>query len=153
MLEGGVLEAGAGEAGEDVGFGGGFTAGAALRSTARMTLGARACGDEVDGVADVEGDVFEVGVEGDGLGGGDGPGGGGPDDGVDVLAGERGVDGGGIAGEVVADVDGGAGVLLVLDLGLGEGGAVVDAPVDGLEAFVDEAVFEEVVEGLDDAAS
>ncbi len=40
---------------------------------------------------------------------------------------------------------------LVLDLGLGECGAVVPAPVDGLEAFVDEAFFEEAVKGLDDA--
>ena len=41
--------------------------------------------------------------------------------------------------------------LLVLDFGFGEGGAVVDAPGDGLEAFVDEAVLEEVEEGLGDA--
>ena len=41
--------------------------------------------------------------------------------------------------------------MLVLDFGFGEGGAVVDAPVDGLEALVDEAFLEEVVEGLDDA--
>ena len=40
-------------------------------------------------------------------------------------------------------------MLLVLDLGFGEGGAVVDAPVDGLEALVDEALLEEVVEGLE----
>ena len=40
---------------------------------------------------------------------------------------------------------------LVLDLGFGEGGAVVDAPVDGLEAAVDEAFFEEAVEGLESA--
>ena len=38
----------------------------------------------------------------------------------------------------------------VLDLGLGEGGAVVDAPVDGLEALVDEAVLEEREEGFSD---
>ena len=40
---------------------------------------------------------------------------------------------------------------LVLDFGFGEGGAVVDAPVDRLEALVDEAFLEEVVEGLEDA--
>ena len=38
--------------------------------------------------------------------------------------------------------------VLVLDLGLGQGGAVVDAPVDRLEAAVDEAFLEEAVEGL-----
>jgi len=56
-----------------------------------------------------------------------------------------------VAGEFVAHVDAGRGVLLVLDFGFGEGGAVVDAPGDGLEAFVDEAVLEEVEEGLGDA--
>ncbi len=60
------------------------------------------------------------------------------------------MDGVGVAGEFVADVDAGAGVLFVLDFGFGEGGAIVDAPVDGLEALVDEALFEEVVEGLGD---
>ena len=58
---------------------------------------------------------------------------------------------GGVAGEFVADVDAGAGVLFVLDFGFGEGGFVVDAPVDGAETFVDEFFFEEVVEGFDDA--
>jgi hypothetical protein len=43
------------------------------------------------------------------------------------------------------------GVLLVLDFSLGERGAVVDAPAYRLEAFVDEAVLEEVEEGLGDA--
>ena len=42
-------------------------------------------------------------------------------------------------------------MVRVLDFGFGEGGAVVDAPGDGLEAFVDEAVLEEVEEGLGDA--
>ncbi len=42
---------------------------------------------------------------------------------------------------------------LVLDLGLGEGGLVVDAPEDGLQALVDEALLEEGVEGFEDAAS
>ena len=40
---------------------------------------------------------------------------------------------------------------LVLDFGFGQGGAVVDAPVDGLEAAVDEAFLEEAVEGLEGA--
>ena len=42
-------------------------------------------------------------------------------------------------------------MLLVLDFSFGEGGAVVDAPGDGLEAFVEEAALEEVEEGLGDA--
>ena len=41
-------------------------------------------------------------------------------------------------------------MLFVLDLGFGEGGLVVDAPVDGAETLVDETFFQEVVKGLDD---
>ena len=41
----------------------------------------------------------------------------------------------------------------VLDLGFGQGGAAMDAPVDRLEPFVDETFFEEGVEILDDFAS
>ncbi len=40
---------------------------------------------------------------------------------------------------------------LVLDFSLGEGGAVVDAPVDGLESAIDEALLKEAVEGLEGA--
>src|SRR5216683_2858531 len=54
-----------------------------------------------------EGYVGEVGVEGYGLGGGEGPGGGGPDDGEDPFACEGGVDGRWIAGQCVTDVDAG----------------------------------------------
>ena len=42
--------------------------------------------------------------------------------------------------------NGGAGVVLVLDFGFGEGRAVVDAPVNRLESFVDVALVEEVDE-------
>ncbi len=149
VLEGDAVHARALEAGDLDGFGkiAGF---AGLRG--------EGLGDDVDvtvGVA--ESDVVELGVEGYGERGWESPRGGGPDDGVDawlfVAVGttcQSGVDLGGVAGEFVTDVDRGRGVHLVLDLSLGEGGAVVDAPVDGLEAFVDEALFEEVVEGLDD---
>ena len=77
-----------------------------------------------------------VGVQSDGQVAGEGPDGGGPDDKEDlalvklpqlplvVVEGEL-------------HEGGGAGVVLVLDLGLGQGGLVVGAPVDGLEALVD----------------
>src|ERR1700720_2892616 len=108
--------------------------------------------EEVGAAFAGEGDVLEVRVEGYGLRCGQGPGGGGPDDGVEIFfTCEEWGYGGGITGEFVADVDAGGGVLVVFDLGFGERGAVVDAPVDGLEALVDELLFEEVVEGLDDA--
>ncbi len=40
---------------------------------------------------------------------------------------------------------------LILDLGLGERGAVVDAPVDRLQAAIDKAFFEKAVKGLEGA--
>jgi hypothetical protein len=46
-------------------------------------------------------------------------------------------------------VDGGAGVVLVLDLGLGQGGLVLGAPVHGLEALVDVALLVHLAEHLD----
>src|SRR5580698_7839570 len=39
-------------------------------------------------------------------------------------------------------------MLLVLDFSLSQSGAVVDAPVDGLQSAVNEALFKETVERL-----
>ena len=47
------------------------------------------------------------------------------------------------------DVHGGAGVVLIFDLGLGQGGLVVVAPVDGLQALIDIALFVHRAEDLD----
>jgi hypothetical protein len=110
-----------------------------------------ASGDDGAGL-DGEGYVIKVGMEGDGHGRGEGPGGGGPDDGRDVAAGKGGGNGLGRRGEAVADVDRWAGVHFVLDLGVGEGGTVVDAPVNGLEAAINKAFFEEAVEGFESAS-
>ena len=41
--------------------------------------------------------------------------------------------------------------LLVFDFGFGEGGLIVDAPVDRLEALVDETLFEELEKVVGDA--
>ena len=38
---------------------------------------------------------------------------------------------------------------LVLDFGLGQRGSVVDAPVDGLEPAIDEALLKKAVKGLE----
>ena len=46
-------------------------------------------------------------------------------------------------------IHGGAGVVLILDLGLGQGGLVVGAPVHGLEALVDIALLVHLAEDLD----
>ena len=112
-------------------------------------------GDDVDGSglcrglgASASRDVFEVRVEGDRHGRGEGPRSGGPDDGVDFAAGKRGIERPGVGGEPVAHVDRWAGVHLVFDFGFGKGGAVVDAPVDRLESAIDEALLEEAVERL-----
>ena len=107
-------------------------------------------GDDVDVACHIDGDVLELRMEGDGHVGRDGPGRGGPDEAVDLAAGERGIDGGGVGRECEANPDGRAGVVLVLDLGFGQRGAVVDAPVDGLETFVDVAAIEEIDERAGD---
>ena len=57
------------------------------------------------------------------------------------------------AEEFVANVDARRGLVhFVFDFGFGEGGAVVDAPVDRLEAFVNKVLLEEFVEGFDDTS-
>ncbi len=90
-------------------------------------------------------------MEGHGHGRGQGPGGGRPDDGVDFAACQRGIEALGGRREPVAHIYRRAGVHLVLDFGLGQSGAVVDAPVDRLESAIDEALLEEAVEGLEGA--
>ena len=84
-------------------------------------------------------------MEGDGHRRGQRPGSGGPDDGGDLAAGQRRIDGRRVRCEPVAHIDRRAGVVFVLDLGFGQGGAVVDAPVDRLQAAVDEAFLKKAV--------
>src|ERR1039458_8046822 len=83
----------------------------------------------------------------DGHVGRDSPRRGGPDKAVDVVAGERGIDLSGIGRQGEAHPDGGAGMVGVFDLGLGQRGAVAHAPVHRLQAFVDVAPIEEFHEG------
>src|SRR5258708_1153384 len=86
VWEGGVVGCGGGEEGEDVGLGGGV---GVILSAYQIAVdddgGEESFGDDVGSVGAVQGDVFEVWVEGYGLGGWEGPGGGGPDGGVDGL--------------------------------------------------------------------
>ncbi|MNS34601.1 hypothetical protein D3C72_667290 [compost metagenome] len=95
--------------------------------------------------------VLEGGVEADGDVGRQRPGGGGPDDQVHGLVdlGELGDHS--LRGhlERELDVDARAHVLVVLDLGLGQGGLAVRAPVDGLQATVDVALLGHLPEDLD----
>src|ERR1700744_3079790 len=110
-------------------------------------------GDYIDISLVFEGDVVEVRMEGDGEGRGQSPGSGGPGFGVDAevraQAGDLLVLNGSVIEHRIAHVDRGAGMLLVFDFGFGEGGAVVDAPVDRLEAAGDETGPEEAVKSLE----
>ena len=81
MAENGVLHLGAGEAGEHLVF-----APSALFGGDLGEIG----GDDVDVARDIHRDILVFRMEGDGHVGGNGPGGGGPDEPVDLAAGERG---------------------------------------------------------------
>src|SRR5699024_1199919 len=89
-------------------------------------------GHDVVHAAEFDKGVFQRAVQADGLVGGQGPGGGGPDHepGLvhgDAVLGQHAVR---VLGDMEADEDGIAVVLAVLDLGLGQGGAALGAPVD-----------------------
>src|SRR5699024_691140 len=75
----------------------------------------------------------------------------GPDDDVGFVqrnAG-RGQHAVGVGGQLEADINGIAGVLAVFDLGFGQGGLVLRAPVDHALAFVDIALERHLAEDLD----
>ena len=87
-------------------------------------------------------------MEGDGQVAGQGPDGGGPDDEVQLAL----VQVAQLALVIVhgeLHIHGGAGVVLILDLRLGQGGLVVIAPVHGLQALVDIALVIHLAEDLD----
>ena len=122
MGEDGAFELRAGEGGENI------DASVLADAKPRQDSGSQFGGEEIDlaGRFVEDGHVLGAGMEGDGHGGRQGPGRGGPDDGADLagVGGKLGRDGRGIALERVLDVDAGAGVVGVLDLGLGQRGAV-----------------------------
>ena len=92
--------------------------------------------------------VALVGVQGDGQVAGQGPDGGGPDHEVQLAV----VQMAQLALIVVhgeLDVDGGAGIVLILDLRLGQGRLVVGAPIHGLQALVDVTVLVHSAEHTD----
>src|SRR5208282_5718926 len=77
------------------------------------------------------------------------PGGRCPDDGVDLSACEGGVQRLRWGSEPIAHKDRGADMHLVLDFSLGECRSVMDAPVNRLEAAIDEAFLEKSVKRLE----
>ena len=95
----------------------------------------------------LNGDVGGAGLEGNGLVRGDGPRRGRPDDKVDRAI--EVLKAGGLGGHLEAHEDGRARLVGVLDLGLGEGGVAVLAPVDGLVTAIDHALVEHGLEDLD----
>ena len=104
-------------------------------------------------VAHVVEPVFELGVHVQGLVGGNRPGRRRPDDveaGLFKAAAEDFLDACAVlVGELEGDVDRVALLVLVLDFGFGQGGLAVEAPVHGLEAAVDIALFHDGGKGAD----
>ena len=112
--------------------------------------GQKPLGQDVDVGPDFGGDVFVLGMEGDGHVGRERPGGRRPDEDEGPASGEGRELGPEVGDDREADVDRGRGLVLVLDLGLGQGGAAADAPVHGALAPVDLAVLEEFAQVVED---
>ena len=95
----------------------------------------------------LNGDIGGAGLEGNGLVGRDGPRGGRPDDEVDRAV--EVLEAGGLGGHLKANEDGRARLVGVLDLGLGQRGVAVLAPVNRLVAAIDHALIEHGLKDLD----
>ena len=107
-------------------------------------------GQNVDLAANVGGDILVLGVKRDGHVGRERPRSRRPDDDVGTAAGKGREFGAQVGDDREADVDRGRNLVPVLDLGLGQGGPAVDAPMDGTLALVNIAVFEEGAQVLED---
>ena len=95
----------------------------------------------------LNGDIGGAGLKGNGLVGGDGPRRGRPDDKVDRAI--EVLEAGGLGGHLKAHEDGRARLVGVLDLGLGQRGVAVLAPVNRLVAAIDHALIEHGLKDLD----
>ena len=101
-------------------------------------------------VTDLDKGVFHGGVQTGGHVGGQRPGGGGPDHDprlvqLDAMFRQNAL---GVGRQLIAHIDGIALILGVLDFRLGQRGTVFRAPVDGLHALVDIALFSHFAENL-----
>ena len=95
----------------------------------------------------LNGDIGGAGLKGNGLVGGDGPRRGRPDDEVDRAV--EVLEAGGLGSHLKAHEDGRARLVGVLNLGLGQRGVAVLAPVNRLVAAIDHALIEHGLEDLD----
>ena len=132
-----VLQFLAGEAGENLGL---------LQSNLAGEFGSQLLGDDVHFAAGFERDVFRIGMKGHCHGRGKRPGRGGPDHGESLFPGERGIKSRRILGQRVLYPDRRAGMVFILHFGFGERSLVEDAPVHRAQAFIDEFLFQKVVE-------
>ena len=110
-------------------------------------LGSKVLEHDLGATVVLDGDISGAGLEGDSLVGGDGPRRGRPDDEVDRAV--EVLEAGGLGGHLEAHEDGGARLVRVLDLGLGERGVAVLAPVNGLVTTIDHALIEHGLKDLD----
>ena len=95
----------------------------------------------------LNGDIGGTGLEGNGLVGGDGPRRGRPDDKVDRAV--EVLEAGGLGSHLKAHEDGRARLVGVLNLGLGQRGMAVLAPVNRLVAAIDHTLIEHGLKDLD----
>ncbi len=72
-----------------------------------------------------------------------------PDDGEHVAPRQQRVECGGIRGQLVAHVNRRARMHFVLNFGLGQGGTVVNAPIDRLESAIDKPLLKKAVKRLE----
>ena len=106
---------------------------------------------DVVSIADLDEGILKVGVQAGSHIGGQGPCGRGPDHDPclvqrDIVLSQHTV---GVIGQLKADIDGIALVLSILDLRLGQRGAILGAPVDSLHTLVDVALLGHLAEDLD----
>ncbi len=137
MPEGGAFKLVAVEPGDDLGFG----PAAFLRGRFEQIRR-----NDVNVVADFHRHVFEFRMKRDREVGRQRPRRGGPDQAVDVLPGQCGIDRRRIGRQRKANPDRRALMVFILDFGFGERRAVMDAPVDRLQPFIDVALVEKVDE-------
>ena len=110
-------------------------------------LGSQVLEHDLGAAVVLNGNVGGAGLEGNGLVGRDGPRGGRPDDEVDRAV--EVLEAGGLGGHLKAHEDGRTRLVGVLDLGLGQRGVAVLAPVNRLVAAIDHALIEHGLKDLD----